>query len=140
MPAAINARGYTAEIVGKLKINTTQGLPSAGADDSWSEGVLQTANNTTSVGKAIVQNVSCPFKLTVNHAAAGTGTRNLVITFNGTSVYNQGSGGTSPGLAAVIDSATASSPCTTGSTTIEAYGHNGTNGAGVRIYDLKIEQ
>ena len=101
---------------------------------------MQTANNTTSIGKAIVQNVSCPFKLTVNHAASGSGTRNLVITFNGTSVYNQGSGATSSGLAAVIDSATASTPCTSGTTTIEAYGWSGTNGAGVRIYDLKIEQ
>lgn len=141
LPYVINTHGYTAQLIGKLRINTAQTLPGAGADGSWSEGVLQTANSTSSIGKVIIQNVSCPFRLTVNHTASSAdAARKLVVTLGGIEVYNQSSGNTSVGLTALIDSTTASSPCTTGATTIEAYGHNGTNGAGVRIYDVKIEQ
>ncbi|HSD36999.1 MAG TPA: hypothetical protein VLC92_05790 [Rhodocyclaceae bacterium] len=137
-PTVTNTKSYSVKLEGKLRINTTQAA-AAGTDATWSVGVVQFANATSSVGKVTIASVQCPFKLTINHAPSSSGdaARKLRVTFGGNEVYLDGNGNPQT---ATLDSKTTSTACATGSTNVEAYGWNGTQGAGVRIFDLKIEQ
>lgn len=129
-PVVTNTAGYAVKLIGKLKISMTQGAPS-GADGST--GVLQFGNNTASVGKLIIKDVQCPFTLQVKHAPSSTNdvSRKLRITVGGTEVYLQGDGG--------FQTADVTPSCT-GNVDVEAYGWDGTQGKGVRIFDLNIIQ
>jgi hypothetical protein len=148
LPTVLNSKNYAITVVGKLKMIAAQALPSvaAGSADlsTWSVGVVQFSNNTSSIGKVAIAAVQCPFTLAVNHAPANTteATRKLRITFGGSEVYYDGGAvnSTAPGYTASINSATASTPCTSGTTDVEIYGWDGTQGKGVRVYDLSITQ
>lgn len=146
LPTVTNTNGYTVQLSGKLKMNTTQSLPGTGSDDTWTTGVVQFSNNTSSVGTVTVSAVDCPFTLTVHHAPSNSTdtARKLVITFGGSEVYNEGGGvadatGT-PGYTASLDSTTTSTTCTSGTTNVAMYGWNGSQGSGVRIYDIQISR
>ncbi|AQT61275.1 fibronectin type III domain-containing protein [Cellvibrio sp. PSBB023] len=127
-PTVINTAGYAAKLIGKLKISTTQSAPS-GADGST--GVVQFGNNTGSVGKVIIKQVECPFAIQVKHAPSSSNdvTRKLRITVDGAEVYYEGNGG--------FQEANVASNCT-GNVDVEAYGWDGTQGKGARIFDLAI--
>jgi pectate lyase len=129
-PTVINTAGYAAKLMGKLKITTSQ-TPPSGADAST--GIVQFGNATSSVGKVIVKQVQCPFTIKVNHAPSTNGdlTRKLRITVDGNEVYYDGNGGFQTANVA---------PSCTGTANVEAYGWNGTQGSGVRIFDLNIMQ
>jgi len=139
LPTATNTVPYTAQVIGKLKFVTTQALPT-GYEALGSTGVVQFGNKTTSPGKVQVLQVQGPFKLTVVHApsSAGDATRKLRVDIGGTQQYYDGDGYPKT---AVINYAG------TGKVDIDAYGWfdasvaaSPSQGAGVRIYDLKIEQ
>lgn len=144
LPTVTNTNGYTAQLSGKLKMNTTQSLPGSGSDDTWTTGVVQFSNNTSKEGKVTVYAVDCPFTLLVHHSPSNSTdtVRKLVITFGGAEVYNDGGGvegaTATPGYTASLDSTTTSTTCTTGTTDIVMYGWNGSQGSGVRIYDVQI--
>jgi hypothetical protein len=128
-PTVTNTENYLVKLAGKLKISTTQNPPSGA---SGSTGVVQFANNSSSVGKVIIKQVQCPFALQVKHApsSAGDATRKLRITVNGAEVYLQGDGNFQ-----VADL----TPSCSGKVDVEAYGWDGTAlGKGVRIFDLTI--
>lgn len=146
IPTTVNTRGYTITLSGKSRVTTTQSLPSTGSDDTWTIGVAQFANNTSSAGTITIAAVQCPFKLTVHHAPTNSTdtARQLRIAFGGSQVY-LGGGGVStasgvPGYSVTLDSTTTTSTCTSGTIDVVMDGYNGTNGAGVRVYDLWIEQ
>lgn len=129
-PTVSNTAPYTVQLVGKLKINTTQNPPSGA---TASPGVVQFGNNTSSVGKVLISQVACPFTITVNHAPSSTNdaTRKLRITVDGVEVYFDGNG--------LFQTASVTPECT-GNVDVEAYGWDGTQGKGVRIFDLAISQ
>lgn len=143
LPAEVNTDGYSAKLVGKLKVNTQQAIPADMDAATWSTGVVQFSNNTTSIGKVAVSGVTCPFKLTIHHAPGNTTdpARKLKITVGSNEVYYAGGGvagaTVTPGYTAVVESG---SNCTNGKADIEAFGFNDTNGSGVRLYDFIIER
>lgn len=146
IPTVTNTHSYSITLVGKSRVTTTQDLPATGSDSTWTTGVVQFGNATNSIGTVTILAVQCPFKLTVHHAPSNSTdtTRQLLIAFGGTQVYLGGGGVTGatgvPGYSVTLDSTTTSTTCTSGTTDISLYGTNGQNGAGVRIYDLWIEQ
>jgi hypothetical protein len=129
-PTVSNTAPYTVQLVGKLKINTTQNPPSGA---TASPGVVQFGNNTSSIGKVLISQVACPFTITVNHAPSSSNdaTRKLRITVDGVEVYFEGDG--------LFQTASVTPVCT-GSVDVEAYGWDGAQGKGVRIFDLAISQ
>lgn len=146
IPTVTNTNSYSITLTGKLRVTTTQALPATGSDSTWTIGVAQFANATSSVGTINILAVKCPFKLTVHHApSSSTDTaRQLMVKFGGNQVYLGGGGVTgatgTPGYSVTLDSTTTTTTCTSGTTDISMYGWNGTNGAGVRVYDVWIEQ
>lgn len=131
-PVVTNTAAYTVQLLGKLKMNTTQGPPSGAVA---SNGVLQFGNNASDAGKLIIGQVSCPFTLTINHAPSSTNdeTRKLRITVDGAEVYYDGNG--------LFQTATVTPSCS-GKVDVEAYGWNTAEGKGkgVRIFDVTITQ
>jgi len=146
VPTTVNTRAYSITLTGKLRVTTVQALPASGTDSSWTIGVVQFANASPSIGTINITSVQCPFKLTVHHApsTATDSTRQLLIKFGAGQVYLGGGGITGatgiPGYSVTLDSTTTTTTCTSGTTDISLYGWNGINSAGVRVYDLWIEQ
>lgn len=146
IPTTVNTRSYIITLAGKARVTTTQALPATGSDSTWTTGVAQFGNATSSIGTITIQAVQCPFKITVHHAPTNSTdtTRQLLIAFGGSQVYLGGGGVTGatgiPGYSVTLDSSTTSTTCVSGTTDVTMYGWNGTNGAGVRVYDLWIEQ
>jgi hypothetical protein len=146
VPTTVNTKAYSITLTGKLRVTTAQTLPGSGSDSTWTVGAVQFANASSSIGTINITSVQCPFKLTVHHAptTATDTARQLLIKFGATQVYLGGGGVTgatgTPGYSVTLDSTTTSTTCTSGVTDISLYGWNGTNSAGVRVYDLWIEQ
>jgi hypothetical protein len=133
LPTVTNTNNYTAALIGKLKVSTAQTAATllGGGASGFSAGCVQFGNNTTSIGKVTISGVTGPFMIVANHAPSSTGdaARKLRVDINGTQVYSDGNG----------YGQTCSYTYTgTDSASIELYGFNGTAGAGVRIYDVKI--
>jgi hypothetical protein len=131
-PTTVNSVPYAVKLIGKLKVNTTQAPPSGAAGSS---GVVQFSNGTVvpDIGKVILKQVQCPFTMQVKHApsSAGDAARKLRIMVAGSEVYWDGNGNF------MISEVT---PSCTGNVDVEVYGWNGTQGSGVRIFDLNIAQ
>ncbi|HEX5125723.1 MAG TPA: hypothetical protein VFW00_03205 [Rhodocyclaceae bacterium] len=151
LPTVINTKSYSIQLNGKLTFSSTQTLPpqpgpgQPAIDSSWSIGAVTFANNTGTKGILTIASVQCPFVLTIHDAPANAtdAARKLLVTFGGNQVYLDGGGvpsGGTPGYTVVLDSTITSPACTSGTTDIEAYGWNGTQGSGVRIYDVQITQ
>lgn len=129
-PSLTNTNSYAFKLTGKLRINTAQTAP-GGSDGST--GAVQFGNNTNSIGKVLIKQVQCPFRLQVNHApsASNDATRKLRIMVDGAEAYYDGNGSF---MTADI------TPSCSGNVDVEIYGYNGTNGAGVRIFDINLIQ
>jgi hypothetical protein len=128
VPTVTNTNGYSITFEGKLKYNITT-VPTTGS--GFSTGCIQFSNNATTYGKVSVTGVQGPFTLVINHVPSTVGdfARKLRVMVGGSEVY----------YFCDADFNT----CTyvyTGSdvVSIEAYGWNGTKGAGVRIFDFTI--
>lgn len=143
-PVAVNKKGYVAKLSGKLRVASALGLPPAGTDSSWSVGAVQFSNGATPPAQVSIAGVQCPFRLVAHHAPTNSSgaDRKLRIMFGDKEVYLAGGAipGNSgiPGYTASLDSATTSTPCTSGTTDVTLYGWNGEKGAGVRVYDIVI--
>jgi phosphotransferase system HPr-like phosphotransfer protein len=132
LPTVTNTNGYSINVVGKLKVTIDQALPSgATAGEGTTIGCVQFGNNTSSIGKVTISSVPGPFKIIINQAPSSTtdATKKLRVTIGGNEVYYFGDGT----FQTVTYSYTG-----TDTVNIEAYGYDGTQGKGVRIFDLSI--
>jgi hypothetical protein len=133
VPTVLNTNGYTMNLVGKLKVISTQAPP---AGSGFSNGTVQFSNNTSTPGKIVVTQVPGPFELRVTQAPASTGdaSRKLRVVIGGTEYSYFGDGGPQ-----TVDLVYDQTP----PVDVETYGFDlsaadGGLGKGVRVFDFSI--
>jgi hypothetical protein len=131
VPTVTNTNGYTINLAGKLKVNTTQAPP--GGSTGGTNGCVQFANDTSSYGQITIGGVTGPFTIKINHAPSSSGdsARKLLVMINSTQVYYEGNGNFETCEYAYTGTDTVG---------IIVYGWNGAKGAGVRVFDLWISK